>query len=641
MSVSRLNNPDIKQANNARSYDMVGLPSSDLNAILIGCQGENNAAQYKVAELINDLFSLSPHVMKLMLFCGDNTYKYGMIDPRDPRFETHFYDYYQNPQLPFSYPVPALLALGNHDGNYLKGLADFIPGLATYMPTLEQYLPFHQPYKKGNEVEMHQVNHTYLSQDTDPLGCNKAELFSQPAIRYKELPKWCMPNRMTSWKVGQLRFIVANSNTLLSQYADLLIPERWKNGPPFTKVKPVPAQNEAIWLIEENKKAHAAGETPILIQHHPLYDAGKRAYPNHADASLYLDKTKRDKLCSFLGLPDNCQDYSRMLLAFNQHENLPWFMVICAHVHALYNRNNINDPKEPYKVWQITTGGGGGTLQGRKKFGDPNMGGFCRQHGLFQMRCNVFNPRETMEISLITTDNTALHFVALSPHPVREAHQQPCVIALRQSILAACQEVVPGNLNAKEKNILDKLFLFLKEPNLLGLASHIMCMAPLIEALPNQDWPASLYQKLSSCPTTSPELANQTFQELYQDILAVEKLRTLVLAHCLSFQNFLQDRQDEQQGNFLNYRLQANQSTIEKDIDILHNLINFLNQADYHTLEETILTLHTFTLQFKNPYSIDQFTGPIDIDLKNTAPFNASLKELNQSRYSGLDFKLF
>lgn len=330
--------------------------NADMRMLVIGCQGNAKTEQMNVAELMNAVAGYrETHKPDFILMLGDSFYDSGVECADDVMFNSHFHDIYANPTLEALKDIPCFAFLGNHDHNFHKMR---IPGAECGVPRA-----------------MHQVAHTYLPRQRFRSTEELQQFYRSHTdeevvdIDITKLPKWNMPSRAYAIICGNTQLFCIDSNTYIADYLAAL---RGDTNP----------ANQVNWLVATVKIAKAAGRTVALALHHPLFTPGKRAF--HNDISLYLseDEIKSEAFQRQFGaLNSSACSYNSLLRETFKQQALVFDSVYAAHDHNLYYYNNKSTLTD-YPLCQITSGGGGGSLQDREEFAEQDkMAFFLKRNG--------------------------------------------------------------------------------------------------------------------------------------------------------------------------------------------------------------------------------------------------------------------
>jgi hypothetical protein len=400
----------------------------------VGCQGSANAAQQSVAELM-DMLAANPDMPPpdFILLLGDNVYDWGVGKPDDDMFEKYFYSIYSNPKYKHLKKIPFFIILGNHDEN-LHSLDVLVS-------------------ERGVERGMHQVAHSYYPDAQYPKTKDKQNLYhshtdeDHVALNLDKLPKWNMPSRAYSLACESTQIFCIDSNTFVSDYLN------------FCRGDVHPG-NQVAWLLHEYPVAVKAGKKTILALHHPPVTPGKRAF--HNDIHLYLsnEELTSQEFKTLFGELLQCKtlSYNALIKEILKQNNLVFDLVLAAHDHDVYYINNkerlqTNSVHE-YPICQVTSGGGGGSLQKRESFDDQaDMGCFLKRHAVTDVYCPARGPIEFRIHTLPKSKHDhafQLHFDVNDPNPYR-----------------SYPEISTSEINAIKKfrvvvlNAVDKYFAFL------------------------------------------------------------------------------------------------------------------------------------------------------------------------------------
>ncbi|GEM_PF-5708270 len=452
-----------------RTFNIVNHNKSRLNICALGCQGSDKDAPKRVAELLNQIVSKYPDLKPdLFIILGDNFYPDGVFGPADPRFESQFHQTYGNKDLENICGVPCIVVLGNHDG-----------GRDTETH-LKSWVPFHNTLLGTNplnnaDAERQQIAHSYLQHPSDPEQKeSKQEFFQRNNLDYTLLPKHLMPHFFNSWIIDTVEVFALNSNTYVKDYLALLRQ--------YAFDQPVDPNNQAAWTQRKYFEAVKAGRSAIFAMHHPLFTAGKRAYPLGWDAKHYLAPEEITLVNQILQLSPDAYDFKEKLRAIfnekpdssrklesngNYNEMLTRIMcdfqkmspdmVTTAHDHSIYYFNNRNEESPHPKICQVVSGGGGSQeLQPQLFFGmQNNLGCFLREYGVSIFSCDKKSPK-LFEINLFSTPLsrdetdkrlsgltphvTHLQFTSKSPQPYRKEENDERVKKIRDIVLHACRK---------------------------------------------------------------------------------------------------------------------------------------------------------------------------------------------------------
>lgn len=449
----RLSNRDVKSAlaaansskPNVINVVMPSNASKKFNICIFGCQGSDNPAPKKVAQLINETADqhpdLAPHI-KIIL--GDNFYPDGVDTPTDARFEKQFHRVYGNPELEHIHHVPCLVVLGNHDEK--RDTITFLKADIHYT-----YPPDHKKAAKQ------QVAHSMLPHLSDPESLTepKSDFFQRKEVNYEQLPKHLMPHEYHSWIFGNLQVFCLNSNTYVKDFLTLLKNEA--QGIPTD-----PDTNQAAWLRREYAEAKRCGRKIVYAMHHPLFSVGKRAYPNGFDASFYLTNEEITHLHLILKLtrhdPELNSKVNDILNADYDHydknanynefitrtlydfEEMPPDIILAAHDHSIYYANKPLAHAPEKLICQVVAGGGGNEeLQDQYLFDPENVGCYIKDHGYVMISYDPDRP-DLFEINIFTINGERLHFTNESSKPICQPATDERVNIIRNIVLAECDQ---------------------------------------------------------------------------------------------------------------------------------------------------------------------------------------------------------
>lgn len=415
----------------------LSIPDEEINLLVFGCQGEDSAAQGKIAEEM--LKFSATHPIHFALTTGDNIYPHGARSATDDAFEKYFHKYYD--RLPF----PVMMTLGNHDGNYsriapYKFNSKLLGGIGEAFNEARQHgVKSLTSTPTGELTEQNEVLHTFLG-DTN----NKLQLFTQPSMTLPELNelklKWVMPAVYYSYIIGKVQFIHLNSNTYVKDYLE------YSQDPTLN--------NQAAWLEKTYQDAIAAGRSVILIQHHSLFTCGKRFF--HGDQDHYLNAAQIKAIEELLGKPG--VNYNGMLLYIFQRQGFKPSLLLSAHDHSLYYYNNEADQAQEYKVAQVVSGGGGGKLQDRTSFNEaPLVPLFLKQNGFCHISFNQHRPEQIL-IHFRTLNDHHITFSHVNAEPIRNISNDSRVEKLRMAALVACQHYLTF-IDQRQKTARGKFFI--------------------------------------------------------------------------------------------------------------------------------------------------------------------------------------
>jgi len=393
-----------------------------LQFFVVGCQGKA-AAQERVAQLMNEIAADPSKRPDFILFLGDNFYDYGVSASDDQDFDSFFYQMYTNPsKVPNIAGIPCFVTLGNHDENIHKK-------------------SFLEP-EHGIQRGLHQVAHTYNS---DRYGATAEKIWlytshqheDETELNLETLQPWNMPSRAYALIFDNDQIFCIDSNTYIRDFFEYFI-----NG---DKTDP---SNQARWLAEEMQKAQKAGRNVMLAQHHPLITPGKRAY--EPDSTLYFNvedllkdpdkKLVREMIALAEKLfprifTDSGYPYNQLLTEIFKRQRLEFNTVFTAHDHNIYYINNRGDSTAEYKICQITSGGGGGSLQKRNHFKDQNnMGCFLEEHGFVSVSCgktnkfSIYTLEQRRHLEFNSDHSHALRFYPDKLLPERHKTEKCCAI---------------------------------------------------------------------------------------------------------------------------------------------------------------------------------------------------------------------
>lgn len=361
--LARLAQPKVYRLTSARLR--AGKP---LKFFTFGCQGKSKN-QEKVAQLMNELAANPDNRPDFFLDLGDNFYDNGVASSDDPAFGKLFYQMYRDPKkTPNIARVPHFPILGNHD---------------------EDYQNWGSGSEQGPQRGLHQVAHTYETNESGSTAAKIATYHSEDpnqetVLDLDTIQGWNMPSRAYSLLHGNDQIFCIDSNTYVKDFIEYTL--HGDNTEPSNQVR---------FLVEEYRKARAAGRNIMLAMHHPLVTPGKRAYER--DSKLYLKQDEMTPAMAkiaeelFPGLFSEGFPYCNMLKAVFTRQGMIFDTVFTAHDHDIYVYNNLageNPKPDHYPICQVTSGGGGGSVQNQKSFRDPqNMGCFLREHGVVQVTC--------------------------------------------------------------------------------------------------------------------------------------------------------------------------------------------------------------------------------------------------------------
>lgn len=352
---------------------------------VIGCQGSGSQAQKNVAELMRN--------EPLLLFVlGDNIYNHGASSPTDQKFKTQFYD--------MQYPAPAIVIIGNHDGDYDKKSA--------YSNRYAGYTMGAVRRAVGWALEKYQVLATYLPTQTYTMAQQVAK-FQRDVLDRDQLSAWNMPYTYYSLIVGEKEFFCINSNAIFADY--LAYCDAVDKGE-----TPDPLKNQVAWLERQYKIAIDAGRMPILLSHHPAdITLGKRI--SSFDAWHYISDEQMVALNKRLQIDPPTQSFTEFFRRLLNERQLSFPFKISAHDHFI---NYVNDPAN--NICQLTMGAGGGALHDFSKFNHPHSGCQIEQYGFAELTVPLKNNApadKKIDIDIHTLDGLHLKFDTLDHRPMR------------------------------------------------------------------------------------------------------------------------------------------------------------------------------------------------------------------------------
>jgi hypothetical protein len=411
-----------------------------LRFFVLGCLGNAKSSQAKVATFMNSL--AKEEKPDFILILGDNFYDWGVDSPLDFTFTSHFYNVYTNEaKVPHIANIPCFVILGNHDENLHHAKLKF-------------------QEEAGIPRGMHQVAHSYVGQrDSEyPTIESKINLYARDTLDVDHLPSWNMPSRFYSLVIQDTQLFCIDSNTyvkdFLNDYQSLLKP------------------NQAIWLKENVDKAYRESKKIILALHHPPMVLNKRS--SQSDVHLYLTDEEIKKVKNIFRISEKDIahiSYNELIRKVLLTQNIAFNLILSAHDHAIYYFNNLNSRLSDYPICQVTTGGGGGTLQERLAFSDHvHLGCYLEQHGFTEIIAPFNNDKISFNIytptSQLKFNNNSCTSIRAFPKKIDEreikAIQTLCDIV--SSALNDYFQLLNATQKKDSRKFLSKSFL--KEKNL-------------------------------------------------------------------------------------------------------------------------------------------------------------------------------
>lgn len=389
---------------------------------VLGCHGTGEQDQVNTAKLMNDIASLSAdHKPSFILFLGDNVYDYGTQAPDDDQFNTCHHNIYDDRTLPIIAITPKFMILGNHDENFSAK-----PKLAFNANKSWFGIPLSI---QGRDIGINEVAHTYLGHTKKKIG-----LFTKDNLDPQSLSSWVMPYYYYSIITGNTQIFCIDSNTYAKDYLEL------RQG----TAKP---RNQAAWLATEYENARAASRQVMIALHHPLYTAGKRAFPEKYDSKHYLTDAEIQDLNVFLGT--QTYSYNQLLSGILERQEIDFDLVLPAHDHLIQYLNNAENADTPLR--QFTCGGGGGKLQARERFEQhPYVGCHFQHHGFGMITCDADKPGYLLDIH--TSEGHHLRFNEKNHRPLCLPGQDSQAEQLRNAIHPVCDDYL-DDLKKNEKPI--------------------------------------------------------------------------------------------------------------------------------------------------------------------------------------------
>lgn len=474
--------------------------------MVIGCQGSGKPSQEEVARLANNVaLSERDNRPAFILFLGDNLYNYGASSPSDAGFENYFYKMYGSKNCPALHTIPCFVLIGNHDGNLHKS-----SGLS------------HNP--PGKETELNQVAHSYLPDTNYETVSEKKTLYRSHDLNLKTLPTWNMPSLFYSLIIGDIQIFCLNSNSYAKDYLDSLHPRSTSE------------VNQAIWFKQAYEKARAEGKKIILAQHHPLYTAGKRAFPDDYDTKLYISENDLYRLQQ--ALSTTTESYNQLLSHILEKQGITPDLILVAHDHCMsYYNNQLNATEKESGmtqmmpiIKQVTAGGGGQTLQARESLlGHPFVACYEKNNGLTvitdipHVNSSIKTPLPSPKfmIDIHTTTQVHLKFTDRDRYALINAIKDPHLKNFRYAVLKQCYDYL-SLLKQEEKKQLDLMTppieLISKKP------------PPLSQAYEQSGMVSALYTTFSIFKSGASLGLKKFKQYLYHD---ANKAREMVLIHDL------------------------------------------------------------------------------------------------------------
>ncbi|MEO8400556.1 MAG: metallophosphoesterase [Gammaproteobacteria bacterium] len=380
--------------------------SSEVCFYVEGCGGDGLAAQKKVAELMDEVARGTRKKPKFIILLGDNFYDNGVDSAKNKEaFEKHFYGVFQDHKLTEIAGIPCFIIPGNHDHN------------------------LHYWGKTAGDIDFNkiaaQIGHSYLENYSESDKKNKLYAGEEP-LDLGKLPPYNMPSRFYSCNLAgnvekgehNLEMFFVDSSTYVRDYLNSLS-EKIRN-----------PDNQANKLADSAKNKNSM---KLLFMHHPLFSVDKRAL--HSDAKYYLTKLEMDKLAE-LGFKGN---YNEMLDQIMRAQELNFDAVFSAHTHSMLY--HLNQSKEK-KLCQVVAGGGGGKLEDRRVFTNPQLvPAYMKNHGFVSVTTDLHDPEKKLEFDFYSVEKTHLKFMSTSPTPVRSSLAEvDSVIAIRKAILESCHK---------------------------------------------------------------------------------------------------------------------------------------------------------------------------------------------------------
>lgn len=329
---SRLSAEELKQKTHLRYF-------------VFGCAGDGGMNQKLVAQKIAEA-KVKPD---FIIILGDNFYNKGVDSPTDPAFKTKFENFY------IICGVPCFVIPGNHDYNIWR-------------------------YGTKNGVRdvkkiVAQSMHTYLDKDGkfDPV---KLQQFKKRKVDLAKLKIWNMASRFGCHRPVEgidLLHLLLDTNTIVTEFVELMR-QREKDLSTEQKEQKEPKKldqitNQAEWLEQLLKENPTAAY--FIFAHHPIHTVGKRSVLEDGDEGQYLDPADL-KWLRERGFTGNYNDILRQMYS---KLGIKWEKVklyFAAHDHLQYYYADILK-----NIFQVVAGGGGGHLQDRVNFLNPEKLPVC------------------------------------------------------------------------------------------------------------------------------------------------------------------------------------------------------------------------------------------------------------------------
>lgn len=398
-------------------FDLPSNKKKSLRFFTLGCQGNAEDAQKKVAALMAEIAKQPNKKPDFVLFLGDNFYDRGVDSADHADFIKYFDEMYAG-------LGPHFLIQGNHDQN-LSGMSG--------------------PFAKGKERGFHQIIHSFMADEKYSTD-EKLHLYEKGRFRPSQLPLYNMPKdhfSIDSGKIGDTEILCLDSNSIASDYLEYL-----------DKGSATPPENQILYI--KDRLSNSAAKTKIAAQHHPLKTPGRRA--TGKDLKYYVrDEKQRKALKQFFlkekinlihrGLTideveeiskailenkakqikivsqqeiQTLEKYTKSLDCYNtvlyeiyKREGFVFDTILTAHDHDVYYFNNTktkNNAEDYYPLCQLTSGGGGGGLQKWSNFNDREMlGCFIQHHGFTEVECDG--------------DRILYHIYALNAHQEKQNYK--------------------------------------------------------------------------------------------------------------------------------------------------------------------------------------------------------------------------
>lgn len=468
--------------------------SSDyLSAVANGCGGNGSPEQAQVAVTMDYIAGLQELRVMFVAGLGDFWYKHVINSLVHADFNKLFYLVWYKTTLRNLYKLRVQGSFGNHCEGYDK-VENWKQFFAPVLPNAVNKA-IKNPF--GREAGKHiimQANLDRFDGLTSPI--NRAKLFTRSidsakpehvTMDFKEASPLDIPYYFTSrilLETFQLLYI--NTNDLPRYFIQYLLHE--------TGIKLMTAQeekeNQFIFMARAYKYGEAENLIQVAIQHIPLYELKGREdgeFYTPVDEMIRLDlimqlpyrflspeflakakiilQTTIQHLRYIHGIPEpTVNRFSQNISLARLFKLCGWYftLIACAHDHMLAytnipgmpqasfnetwegkNRYVVN-PNRPddisnYKICQVTSGGGGGSLQDRVVFNQIRDSYFIKSHGVAVL---TFNKKtRTIDINLMTTLTSSyenkkevrrpglhMRFVAGKSAPIQDIADEPDIV---------------------------------------------------------------------------------------------------------------------------------------------------------------------------------------------------------------------